>query len=198
MASPLHEDVDPKSALSGKAIRTSHEPCSRRAVKACWLPAMSSSAMRRVSSEPSDGNPVIFTGTNWPLTSIWGRPPGEKIRSLTRVEARNIAESKAGAGIAGLATTSLGTRALVGVFRIFSFGRPKLIFYARGVSSDQGCCAHALEVPRSIRGKRRRRRLTRTRGSFGLSRSKRSLVRLLWRTNEFLTGQHQKVAHLDD
>ena len=56
--------------------------------------------MRRVSSGPSGNNPVIVTGTNWPLTSICGRLPGEKIKSLTRVEA---------AGIAGLAATLFGT-----------------------------------------------------------------------------------------
>ena len=65
--------------------------------------------MRRVSSGPSGNNPVIVTGTNWPLTSICGRLPGEKIKSLTRVEARSIAESKAAAGIAGLAATLFGT-----------------------------------------------------------------------------------------
>lgn len=41
----------------------------------------------------------------------------EKIRSLTRVEARSIAESKEAVGIAGLGTTVFGTEILVGVSR---------------------------------------------------------------------------------
>ena len=76
----------------------------------------SSSAIRRVSWGVSGGNPVILTGTKLPLTSMCGRLPGEKIRSLTRVEARNIAESKAAAGI-GLAETVLGTGTLAGLSR---------------------------------------------------------------------------------
>jgi hypothetical protein len=69
-----------------------------------------------VSSGVSGGNPVILTGTNLPLTSMCGRLLGEKIRSLTRVEARNIAESKVAAGI-GLAETVLGTGILAGLAR---------------------------------------------------------------------------------
>src|SRR6202045_446000 len=72
--------------------------------------------MRRVSWGVSGGNPVILTGTKLPLTSMCGKLPGEKIRSLTRVEARNIAESKDAAGI-GLAETVLGTGTLAGLSR---------------------------------------------------------------------------------
>src|SRR6267378_3557881 len=114
----------------------SHDPCSRSAVSACWLPPMSSSAIRRVSSAPRGGNPVIFTGTNWPLTSMCGRLPGEKIRSLTRVEARSIAESKVAAGI-GLATAVLGTGTLAGLSRGVLLTLPAYV-PARVSSSDQG------------------------------------------------------------
>lgn len=130
----------------GRLYETSHEPCSRSAVNACWFPAMSSSAIRRVSSLPRGGIPVILTGTSWPLTSICGWLPGEKIRSLTRAEARNIAESKAGAGIAGLATASLSMGALVALSRIFSSAGQQLIFCVGAVSSDQGCCARGLAL----------------------------------------------------
>ena len=58
--------------------------------------------MRRVSSGASICNPGIFTGTNWPFTSTWGKLPREKIRSLTRFETWSIAKSNAGVGIAGL------------------------------------------------------------------------------------------------
>lgn len=105
----------------------SHEPCSRSAVKACWFPPISSSAIRRVSSGPSGGNPVILTGTNWPLTSMCGRLPGEKIKSLTRAEARNIADSNFAAGIAGLTVVGPGTEILAGISRIFSLLSLQLI-----------------------------------------------------------------------
>src|SRR5216683_6455951 len=116
----------------------SHDPCSRNAVNACWFPPMSSSAMRRVSSGVSGGNPVILTGTNLPLTSICGRLPGEKIRSLTRVDARSIAESNVAAGIGGLATVEVvGTGTFVGLSRGVLLTLPA---YVVGVSctSDQG------------------------------------------------------------
>jgi hypothetical protein len=60
------------------------------------------------------------TGTNWPLTSMCGRLPGEKIKSLTRVEARSIAKSKAAAGITCLVTTVLGAEMFAGTFRMCS------------------------------------------------------------------------------
>src|SRR2546430_5116387 len=45
--------------------------------------------------------------------------PGEKIRSLTFADARNIADSKAGAGIGGLPTAGLAGAA-AGAFRTYS------------------------------------------------------------------------------
>src|SRR3982074_3574178 len=118
----------------------SHDPCSRSAVNACWFPAMSSSAMRRVSSGVSGGNPVTLTGTNLPLTSMCGRLPGEKIRSLTRVEARSIAESNIAAGIGGFTTlgvAAVGTGTFVGLSRGALLTLPA---YVVGVSctSNQG------------------------------------------------------------
>jgi len=71
--------------------------------------------MRRVSSAPSGGIPRIVTGTNCPLTSMCGRLPGEKTKSLTRAEAFSIAESKVGAGIAASAAVGLGPVTLIGV-----------------------------------------------------------------------------------
>jgi hypothetical protein len=80
---------------------------------------MSSLAMRLVSSGVSGGNPVILTGTNSPLTSICGRLPGEKIKSLTRLDARSIALSKAAAGMRGLDVLS-ETGAVPGISSVCS------------------------------------------------------------------------------
>lgn len=76
--------------------------------------------MRRGSSGQSGDDPVIFTGTNWPLTSTCGRLPGEKIKSLTRLDAFNIVESKAAAGIAAL-PGAVGVATLAEVSRVLSF-----------------------------------------------------------------------------
>lgn len=49
-----------------------------------------------------------------------GRLPGEKIKSLTRVEARSIAESKVAAGIAVLDAVGTGVEIFAGIFRMLS------------------------------------------------------------------------------
>src|SRR5580698_375378 len=89
----------------------SQEPCCCKAAIACWLLPISSPAMRCVSSAVRAVSPAIFTGTNWPLSSTWGKLAGEKIRSLTRLPACSIANSSAGVGItclggAGAVTTA--------------------------------------------------------------------------------------------
>src|SRR6516164_9690032 len=78
----------------------SQEPCSRSVLMTCLLLPIRSAAMRRVSSAVRAERPSIFTGTSWPSTSTWGGLPGEKIRSLTFSEARNIAASNAWVGTA--------------------------------------------------------------------------------------------------
>src|ERR1700751_5598235 len=73
----------------------SQDPCSRRVLIACLLLPIRSAAMRRVSSADKTVSPSTCTGTNCPKTSTCGGRPGEKIRSLTFSEARNIAASSA-------------------------------------------------------------------------------------------------------
>jgi hypothetical protein len=106
MASALHEYIDTKSAFARQTVGdVARALLSQR--HQCLL----------VATDKFFGNPVILTCTNCPLTSMCGKLPGEKIRSLTRVEARSIAESKVAAGIAGLGTTEVGTEILAGVSR---------------------------------------------------------------------------------
>src|ERR1700738_4323639 len=92
---------------------------------------MSSSAIRRVSWGVRGGDPAFLAGPNLPPTSMCGRLPGEKIRSLTRVEARNIAESKVAAGI-GLAESGLGRGILAGLSRGVLLVLLELTFLVRG------------------------------------------------------------------
>ena len=82
-----HDALDCLRSIDGMECRENKMACRGRLERdSCWFPPMSSSAMRRVSSGPSGNNPVIVTGTNWPLTSICGRLPGEKIKSLTALK----------------------------------------------------------------------------------------------------------------
>ena len=47
--------------------------------------------MVRVSWEVRHSRPLYFSSTSWPLTSICGARPGEKMRSLTRSWALTMA-----------------------------------------------------------------------------------------------------------
>src|SRR6266436_7366293 len=78
----------------------SQDPCSRSVLIACLLLPIRSAAMRRVSSGESVDIPSTCTGTRCPYTSTWGARPGEKIRSLTFSDARNIALRSAWVGTA--------------------------------------------------------------------------------------------------
>jgi hypothetical protein len=72
--------------------------------------------------ETRNYNPGIFTGTSCPLTSTCGKLPGEKIRSLTRVETWSISKSNAGVEMAGLdAALVLAARGLTSVSTVCSF-----------------------------------------------------------------------------
>src|SRR2546426_8667240 len=63
--------------------------------------------------------------------------PGEKIRSLTFADARNIADSKAGAGIGALATVGLAG-AEAGAFRTYSLlGLDSVISLSSDLSQAQ-------------------------------------------------------------
>lgn len=53
-----------------------------------------------------------------------GRLPGEKIRSLTRFDARSIAESKVAAGIADFVGVGTGVEIFAGMFRALSSLEP--------------------------------------------------------------------------
>src|SRR5258708_13513938 len=62
-----------------------------------WLlTPIRSTAMWGVSAGESPVIPGTCIGINWPYTCTCGGRPGEKIRSLTFSDARNIAPSKAG------------------------------------------------------------------------------------------------------
>jgi hypothetical protein len=62
-----------------------------------------------------------LSGTSWPLISTCGALPGEKIKSLTRVEARIMADSNAVVGMVRFATTFSCTGTSVAVSRLLSF-----------------------------------------------------------------------------
>ena len=68
-------------------------------------------------------NPAIFTGTNFPASSICGGRPGLKIRSLTLLDARSISRKiamKLSGGGAGGWLVTLGRSLLIFVQELFT------------------------------------------------------------------------------
>src|SRR5271166_777171 len=96
----------------GTRYEMSHDPRFCKESVACWLPAISSYAIRRVSSGVNGAIPEILTGVNSPESSTAGKLPGDRIRSLTLPETPSMASNNAGVGT-GLDAGSTGVGALL-------------------------------------------------------------------------------------
>ncbi len=79
-----------KRLSPGALNERSAEPLfSKLSMAACWF-AMINFAMLAVCAGVSFSNPGMRTGWSFPVSSICGGRPGEKIRSLTLSETRSI------------------------------------------------------------------------------------------------------------
>src|SRR5580700_7110331 len=101
-----------KRQRPGTRYEMSHDPKFCNESVACWLPSISSWAMRKVSSGVSGGIPDILTGVSLPESSTIGKLPGDRMRSLTLLETPSIASNRDGVGT-GLDTGPTGVGALV-------------------------------------------------------------------------------------